>query len=224
VQRLQRRVSGRRGLGAGISGRLGGEERLDLGREGRVDTEEVAGRGSGLAAVLVDEEGRWGAHRGKEDASEVGEHRQAFGVADVGVVERLDEQLAEELGDVDVIEEAREAASAATGCGAALAAGFGQGLLVSGVVEETEVAVGEGVGGAGVAIGFDEGAAGGGHGVPPVGRCSGVQVFRCSGVQMFWIGKGRARARARARARVGGRVAQRWADYLDRPLHDIMSG
>jgi len=170
---------GDRGFGAGVGLRF--EERLDLGSEGWVDAEEVAGSGRRLAAVRVDEEGGRRAHRGEEDAGEVGEGLQAFGVADVGVVQGIDEQLAEELGDVAVIEEAGEAASAAAGGGAAFAPRFGQGLLVIGVVEETEVAVGEGVSGAGLAVGFDEGAAGVGHWVPPVVRRSGVQVFRCSG-------------------------------------------
>jgi hypothetical protein len=181
VQLLQRRVRGRRGLDIGIGGRLGGEERLDLGSEGRVGAEEMAGRGGGLAAVCVDEEGGRGAHGFEEDAGEDSERLQAFGVADIGVVERLDEQLAEQLGDVDVIEEAGEAAEA--GRGAAFAAGFGLGCGVGGIVEEAEVAAGEGWGGAGVAVGFRMRAAGGGgHGDL---RCSSVQVFRRSGMQVL---------------------------------------
>src|SRR5207253_2958147 len=61
VQLLQRRVDRRRGLEVLIGGRLGGEERLDLGREGRIDAEEVPGGGVRLAAVRVDEEGGRGA-------------------------------------------------------------------------------------------------------------------------------------------------------------------
>jgi hypothetical protein len=145
----------------------------------------VAGSGRRLAAVGVDEEGGRGAHGFEEDAGKVGERLQAFGVADVGLIERLDEELAEEFGDVDVIEEAREAAGAAAGRGAAFAAGLGQGLLVIGAVEEAEVAARERVSGAGGAVGFDEGAAGVGHG----------QASSRSGVQAFRAGKGRARAR-----------------------------
>src|SRR5207237_4170701 len=117
------------------------------------DAEEVASGGRRLAAVRVDEEGGRGAHRGEEDAGEVSERLQAFGVDRLGVVEGVDEQLAEELGDVDVIEEAGEAAAAATGSGAAFAPGLGQGLLVIRIVEEAEVAVGGGGGGGGLAVG-----------------------------------------------------------------------
>jgi hypothetical protein len=66
------------------------------------------------------------------------------GIDDFGVVQSVDEQLAQQFSDVHVVEEAGEAAEAAAGCGTALAAGFGQSLLVSGVVEETEAAIGEG--------------------------------------------------------------------------------
>jgi hypothetical protein len=112
----------------------------------------------------VDEEGGRGADGSEEGAGEVSERLQALGVADVGVVQGIDEQLAQQLGDVDVIEEAGEAAGAAPGRGSAFAARFGLGCGVGRIMEETEGAVGEGASGAGLAIGFDEGAAGGGHG------------------------------------------------------------
>src|SRR5207244_28778 len=82
----------------------------------------------------------------------------------LGIVEGVDEQLAQQLGDVDVIEEAGEAAGAAARGGAAFAPGFGVGLGVGGIVEGTEVAAGGGAGGPGVA-GGGGGSPGGGQGV-----------------------------------------------------------
>ena len=146
-----------------IRRRLGFEEGLDLGSEGRVDAEEMTGGGARLAAVRVDEEGGRGADGFEQDAGEGGERLEAVGVDRLGIVEGVDKQLAEELGDVDVIEEAGEAAQAAAGGGTAFAAGFGLGLGVGGIVEETEGAAGEGAGGAGGVVGFGV-SAGGGHG------------------------------------------------------------
>jgi hypothetical protein len=70
-------------------------------------------------------------------------------------------------------------------------------------VEEAEVAIGQGASGAGGAIGFDEGAAGGGHGFPPVGRRSGVQgwmLVEGAGIllhSLLWRGGGKLEGRAR---------------------------
>jgi len=139
-----------------------------------------------LGAVEVDLIGTLGAaDRLEEHLREASEGAQPRGVQGRGLVEGLDEKLAEELGDVLEVEEEGIAAGAAAGGRAALAAAVGEQLLVAGVVEEAEVAAGQRTGGAGAARAGGSGAAGFGHGQAPV---SGVQVFRRSGVQVFGVG------------------------------------
>src|SRR5436305_1080378 len=105
--------------------------------------------GGGLGVRAVEDEGGWSADRLEQGAGEAGEGEQAAGVDGLGVVEGLDEQLAQELADVMVIEKAGITAGAAARGGTAFGAGFGEGLGVAGIVEEAESTAGQGTGGAG---------------------------------------------------------------------------
>src|SRR5207302_18890 len=144
---------------------VGGEEEGDLGWIGRVEAAKAGLVSGRLAAVFVELIGVLGAADCLEEhAREAGERAQPLGVQGGGLVERVDEELAEELGDVLVVEHAGIAADAAARGGAAFAAALGEELLAVGIVEEAEVAPGQRAGGAGAAVAGGGGAAGFGHG------------------------------------------------------------
>src|SRR5207249_3776924 len=132
--------------------------------------EEVVAGVGGLGAVLVEGVGGGNADSLEEGAGEGGDGLELARVAGVGIVDGVDEQLGEELGDVEVVEDGREAAGGAARSGATFAAGGGGGVGMAGVVEEAEGAVGEGVSAAGLAIGSGVGAAGGHECVPFFGE------------------------------------------------------
>jgi hypothetical protein len=120
----------------GLDCGVGGAEKSELGGLERIDAEEVVFIGGRLASVVVDLIGAFGAaDRLEEDAGEAGEGAEALGVTGSRIVERVDEELAEEFGDVFVVESAGVATDAAAGGGAALAAALGKSLLVGGIVE-----------------------------------------------------------------------------------------
>jgi hypothetical protein len=116
-----------------------------------------------------------GANGAKHDTSQAGERLEPTGVGLFGVIEGIDEDFAEELDDVLVVEQTRKATEATTRGGTALAAGRGQGFLMGVVVEEAEGAVRKGAGSAGLAVRFGTAAACLGHGEL---RYLGVQAFR----------------------------------------------
>jgi hypothetical protein len=184
-----------------------GDDELDVAGQGNVDegffldglgavaAEEVVAGDRRLGAVAVEGEGGGNAHGFEEGAGEAGDRLELAGVGGVGLVDGLDEQLGEELGDVEVVQDGGEAAGAAARGGPAFAAGFGEGVLMTRVVEEAEEAVGEGVSAAGLAVGAGVGA-GGGHGnldlSPPFGHPSPRQprVERAWGGRLDWPSSG----------------------------------
>ena len=104
----------RRSWGAAFDLGVGGEEAGDLGRVRGVEAEEVGLIGVRLAAVEVDLVGAFGpTDRLEEHPGEAGEGAQPRGFQGSGLIEGVDEELAEELGDVLVVEEKGIAAGAA---------------------------------------------------------------------------------------------------------------
>src|SRR5205807_34335 len=77
---------------------------------GGVEAEEVVLGGGGLGVGAMVQKAAFGGADGlEEDLAEVGEGGEALRVEGSGVVEGVDEQLAEQFGDVDVVEDAGEA-------------------------------------------------------------------------------------------------------------------
>jgi hypothetical protein len=102
--------------------------------------------------------------RAEDEARDADGELEAADVTAVLVVHGLDQDLAEQLGQVGAVEAAGVAAEAAAGGGAAFAAVGGLAFGVSGVVEEAEVTLRQWAGAAGFAVGAGGGAAGGRHG------------------------------------------------------------
>jgi hypothetical protein len=160
---------------------LGSEERLHGASERRVDTQQVGRVGGGLGVVARRHLAVSGPADGvQEDAGELGDGAKRAGIGGISIVEGLDEQLAGEIGDLQVVEAARETAGAAAGGGAAPGAaggdGFGGGRVVEGAeggVRQRGGMAGEAVAGGGGAFGVGLGVELGVHG----GALSGLRVF-----------------------------------------------
>jgi hypothetical protein len=170
---------------------VGGDEVGELGRFRRVDAAEAVLIRGGLAAVVMELIGVPGSTDClEEDLRKAGESAEALGVAGGRIVEGVDEELTEELGDVFEVEAARIATDAATGRGTAFAAALGEGLLVGGIVEEAAVASRNAVCGAGLAVAGGGGAGGLRHRDLRAFRRQGVEAFRS--IQRRREGEGRS--------------------------------
>jgi hypothetical protein len=101
----------------------------------------VVNIGRGLLAVRVcDVDSFRNAHRFEEESAGTRERLEPLRVQLVRVVEGFDENLAQELGHVEMVHQAGNA-SDPSGGGATFAAGGGKGIGVGRVVEETDVTV-----------------------------------------------------------------------------------